>query len=108
MKVLKALVITTIALALVPVAAVATVVLVGIAQAALLALGAFFAVAWVVAMGWYLARGNPAAWREVRDFLREARRFWAEAPWLVVGLGLLVLFFVALAMHAIVLPLWKK
>jgi len=45
---------------------------------------------------------------EVRDWLTDARRVCAEGPWLVVGLGLLVLFFAALAMHVIVLPWWEK
>ena len=83
-------------------------VLIGGAQAVMLALGLVFAVLWVAGMGWQLACGDPAARRSAREFLQEAHRLWAESPWLVVGLGLLVLFFAALATHALVLPWWER
>jgi len=84
-----------------PVAGLLSIVLIGGAQAIMMALGAVLVVLWVVVMGWQLACGDPTAWREVRNFLGEARRLWAETPWLVVGIGLFALFFLTALVHAI-------
>jgi hypothetical protein len=100
------------AVALVPVAALLSVALVGLAQAAAMVFGAILvalmAAYWMVVMPWLYFRGNRHARTEVSNLLAEARRFWAEAPWVVVGLGLLALLFAALATHAIVLPWWEN
>ncbi len=81
-----------VAIVLVPVAGILSTVLIGAAQAFMLALGAVLAVMFVVVMGWQLASGNPTAWQEVRNILGEVRRIWSETPWLVVAVGLLALY----------------